>query len=159
MRHISRQEMVGKLVELLDPLDMSANYSFFLLKDPDIAVYFHIAKLVIVKILECGWDLVLAFVVEKDVKSACVVVNFKLSTHRLLDATQKSAADNDVGYRVSFELTDVIRSRKCIHNHPDGNGCEHFRFFLLGIAHGSVLHSSLLIVSLSWVEEPFGSGV
>ena len=103
--------MVGKLVELLYPLDMSANYSFFLLKDPDIAVYFHIAKLVIVKILECGWDLVLAFVVEKDVKSACVVVNFKLSTHRLLDATQKSAADDDVGYRIAFKFTNVIRSR------------------------------------------------
>ena len=159
MRHISRQEMVSKLVKLLYPLDMSANDSFFLLEDPNIAVYFNVAKLVIVKILERGWDLVFTFVVKKDVKSACVVVNFELSTHRLLDATQKSAANDDVGYRVSFKLTDVIRSRKCIHNHPDGHRCEHFRFFLLGIAHGSVLHSSLLIVSLSWVEEPFGSGV
>lgn len=51
MRHISRQEMISKLVELLYPLNMSSNDSFFLLEDPDIAVYFHVAKLVIVKIL------------------------------------------------------------------------------------------------------------
>lgn len=103
--------MVCKFVKLLYSFDVSAYNCLFLFEYPNIAVYFDVAELVVIEIFKRGWHLVFAFMVKKYVESSSIVIDLELSSHWFLDTTQESAADDDVGYRIAFKFTNVIRSR------------------------------------------------
>ena len=102
------KEMVCYLIELLDAFDMDANNSFLLFEYTDGAIDLDVAELLVIEVTESLRKLVLVFVVEEDVESASIVVDFKLGTHGLLYATEESPTDDDVINWVTFEFANVI---------------------------------------------------
>ena len=102
------KEMVCYLIELLDAFDMDANNSFLLFEYTDGAIDLDVAELLVIEVPESLRKLVLVFVVEEDVESAGIVVDFKLGTHGFLYATQDSSTDDDVINWVTFEFANVI---------------------------------------------------
>ena len=119
--------MIGHLIELLYTLDMRSHNSLLLLEDPNVSIYLCIAELVIIEVTQGRGHLILSLMVEKNMKGACVVVNFELSSHGLVHSPQKSAYQDNVINRISVKLANVIGSRLRIHNHPNSDGREDLR--------------------------------
>ena len=61
-------------------------------------------------------------------KSASIIVDFKLSAHRLLNSSDKSACQDDVIYRITVELANIIRPRLGIHYHSYSDRSKHLGF-------------------------------
>ena len=80
--------MIRHLIKLLDSLDEGTDDCLLFLEDPDVAVDFCVAKLVIVEVPERCWNLVLTLVVEENVECSRVVVDLELGAHRLFDSPQ-----------------------------------------------------------------------
>ena len=117
--------MVRELVELLYAFDVSAYDGLLFLKNTDVPVDLGIAELVVVEVAEGCRDLVLAFVVEQNVESACDVINLELSPHGLLNAAQETANQDDVVYGVAVKLANVVRTWLRVHDHADSHRCKH----------------------------------
>ena len=124
MRHVSRQEVIGHLVKLLNALDVCADDSLLFFEDSDVTVHFSVAELIIIEVPQRCRHLVLALVVEDDVERASVVIDFELSAHRFLNSTKKSAHKDDVIDRISIKLANVIWARLRVHDHSHCNWRE-----------------------------------
>lgn len=122
--YINGQEMVGELVELLYTLDVSTHDGFLLLEDSDIAIDLDICKLLVLKVPQGSWNLVLSLMVEENVECARVIVDLKLSPHGLLYSSQNPAAEDDVVDGVTVILAHIIGSWLSIRDHFHCDGCE-----------------------------------
>ena len=141
MGYIGRQEVVSHLIELFNTLDVGANYRLLFLKYSNIAVDFGVTELLIIKVAQRGWHLILTLMVEKNVESACVVIDLELGSHWFFHSSEKPAYQNNIVDRVAIELTYIIRSRLGIHYHSHSDRREYFlpaRFLL----HSSSSHAN-----------------
>ena len=151
--------MVGHLIKLCNSFNVSAYYSLFFFKYSNITVNFSIAKLVILEIPQGLGNLILTFVIEKNKKSSCVVIDLKLSAHGLFYSPDKSAGQDNIVDWVTIELTHIIRSRSGIHNHSYSNWCEHFSFFLLIVLDSTRCYCTTTRVHLLGIEKPAWSKI
>lgn len=157
MRDISSQEVVSHLVELLNTLDVSAHNSLLFFEDPDVAVDLSVAELVVVEVPQRSWYLVLALVVEKYKEGASVVIDLKLSPHRLFYSSDEPARQYYVVYGLTFKLADIIRSRLGVHDHAHCDWSKNFGFsWLLLLLAALATESATLVIYLLGVEESGG---
>ena len=142
--------MVSKLIKFLYSFYVGSNNCLFFFKNSDISINFGVTKLIILKVSQCCRDLVFTFMVKKYKKSSCIIINLKLSPHRLFNSPNKTASENNVIYRVAFKLTDVIWSWLCIHYHTNSDRCKNFWFpnFLLLLLLSSLTTKSWAITTL-----------
>ena len=64
--------------------------------------------------------------IKQNIKSSCIIIHFKLSSHRLFNSPKNSTAQNYVVDWVSIIFTHVIRSRLGAANHPNCYWSEDF---------------------------------
>ena len=136
------QQVVRHLVKFLNLLDMSAHDCFLFLEYADSAINFDIHQmpkksgkvwiknwdelkwrkvdLLVIKVLESNWDLILAFLVENDFKCACVVVDLKQGAHRLFLLCSDASHNDDLYTKKSLTIMFLCK----VANHF--NGCWKF---------------------------------
>ena len=85
---IGRKEMIGHLIELFNSLNVGSNNCLFFFEDSNIAVHFGVAKLFILEVSERSWHLIFSFMIEQDIESTSIIVDFELSPHGLLNTAK-----------------------------------------------------------------------
>jgi len=118
------EEMVGNLVHLFDLLNVSTDDGFLLLEHSDSSVHLDIHQLLIVKVLECDGNLVLALLVEDNLERSGVVVDLEAGAHSLFDLVGDTSDNDDIVDSFTLDFTDIIWSWLGLLDHLHGDWGE-----------------------------------
>lgn len=118
------EEMVSDLVHLFDLLNVSTDDGFLLLEHSDSSVHLDIHQLLIVKVLQSDWNLVLTLLVEDDLERSGVVVDLEAGAHSLLNLVGNTSDNDDIINSFTLDFADIIWSWLGFLDHLHGDRGE-----------------------------------